>query len=106
MPLPVKQPRRVSSPLRIRGLRGTLSPAEQESVTRTAVEIAGGRARVIAGAGSNSTSYAIELTKRAEAAGADAILSVVSSFSTVSLNLSTRVRFGDLIRLVRPLHLA
>ena len=72
------------------GETSTLSPAEQESVTRTAVEIAGGRARIIAGAGSNSTSHAIELTKRAEAAGADAILSVVSSFSTVSLNHSTR----------------
>ena len=45
------------------GETSTLSPAEQESVTRTAVEIAGGRARVIAGAGSNSTSHAIELTK-------------------------------------------
>ena len=72
------------------GETSTLSPAEQESVTRTAVEIAGGRARVIAGAGSNSTNHPIELTKRAEAAGADAILSVVPSFSIVSLNHSTR----------------
>ena len=72
------------------GETSTLSPAEHESVTRTAVEIAGGRARVIAGAGSNSTSHAIELTKRAETAGADAILSAVPSFSTVSLNHSTR----------------
>ena len=36
---------------------------------------------MIAGAGSNSTSQAIELTKDAEAAGADAILSVVPYYN-------------------------
>jgi 4-hydroxy-tetrahydrodipicolinate synthase len=36
---------------------------------------------VIAGAGSNSTAHAIELTKSAEAAGADAILSVVPYYN-------------------------
>ena len=46
-----------------------------------AVEIARGRVRVIAGAGSNSTSQAIELTRRAEAAGADAVLSVVPYYN-------------------------
>ena len=55
----------------------TLSPDEQETIIRAAVEVARGCARVIAGAGSNSTSKAIELTRRAEAAGADAVLSVV-----------------------------
>jgi 4-hydroxy-tetrahydrodipicolinate synthase len=59
----------------------TLTPAEQDSLVRAAVEIAGGRVRVIAGAGSNSTSQAIELTRRAEAAGADAILSVVPYYN-------------------------
>ena len=37
--------------------------------------------RVIAGAGSNSTSQAIEYTRRAEAAGADAVLSVVPYYN-------------------------
>src|SRR5262249_14359954 len=46
-----------------------------------AVDIARGRARVIAGAGSNSTSQAIELTRRAEAAGARAGLSVVPHYN-------------------------
>jgi 4-hydroxy-tetrahydrodipicolinate synthase len=63
------------------GETSTLTPAEHETVVRAAVEIARGRVRVIAGAGSNSTSQAIELTRRAEAAGADAVLSVVPYYS-------------------------
>ena len=47
------------------GEASTLTPAEQESIIRTAVETARGSVRVIAGAGSNSTSQAIELTQRA-----------------------------------------
>jgi 4-hydroxy-tetrahydrodipicolinate synthase len=63
------------------GEASTLSPDEQHTIIRTAVEIGRGRARVIAGAGSNSTSKAIELTRRAEAAGADAVLSVVPYYN-------------------------
>jgi 4-hydroxy-tetrahydrodipicolinate synthase len=63
------------------GEASTLTAAEQETIIRTAVEIARGRAHVIAGTGSNSTSQAIELTQRAEAAGADAVLSVVPYYN-------------------------
>ena len=63
------------------GEASTLTPAEHETIVRAAVEIARGRVRVIAGAGSNSTSHAIELTRRAEAAGADAVLSVVPYYN-------------------------
>jgi 4-hydroxy-tetrahydrodipicolinate synthase len=63
------------------GEASTLMPAEQESIIRTVVDVARGRIRVIAGAGSNSTSQAIELTQRAEAAGADAVLSVVPYYN-------------------------
>jgi len=63
------------------GEASTLTPVEHDSIVRTAVEIAHGRVRVIAGAGSNSTSQAIELTRRAEAAGADAVLSVVPYYN-------------------------
>jgi 4-hydroxy-tetrahydrodipicolinate synthase len=63
------------------GEASTLTPVEHEAMIRAAVEIARGRARVIAGAGSNSTSQAIELTRRAEAAGADAVLSVVPYYN-------------------------
>jgi 4-hydroxy-tetrahydrodipicolinate synthase len=59
------------------GEASTLSPEEQSGLIRAAAEMARGRARIIAGAGSNSTQQAIELTRRADAAGADAVLSVV-----------------------------
>ena len=45
------------------------------------MEVAGRRVRVIAGAGSNSTSQAIELTRRTAAAGADAALSMVPYYN-------------------------
>src|SRR5712664_2126225 len=63
------------------GEASTLTPAEHDTIVRTAVETARGRVRVIAGAGSNSTSQAIEWTRRAEAAGADAVLSVVPYYN-------------------------
>jgi 4-hydroxy-tetrahydrodipicolinate synthase len=63
------------------GEASTLTPVEHDSLVRAAVEVAHGRIRVVAGAGSNSTSQAIELTQRAELAGADAVLSVVPYYN-------------------------
>jgi 4-hydroxy-tetrahydrodipicolinate synthase len=63
------------------GEASTLTSAERESLIRTAVETARGRVRVIAGAGSNDTNRAIELTRLASAAGADAVLSVVPYYN-------------------------
>ncbi len=63
------------------GEGSTLTPDEHDTLVRAAVDIADGRARIIAGAGSNSTSQAIELTRRAEKAGADAVLSVVPYYN-------------------------
>ena len=59
----------------------TLSRAEHDTIVRIAVAASNGRIPVIAGAGSNSTSQAIELAKDAEAAGADAVLSVVPYYN-------------------------
>ena len=59
----------------------TLRPAEHHVLVRIASDVANGRVPVIAGAGSNSTAHAIELTKEAEAAGADAVLSVVPYYN-------------------------
>jgi 4-hydroxy-tetrahydrodipicolinate synthase len=59
----------------------TLSPAEHRKLIWLAVKVARGRVPVIAGAGSNATAHAIELTRDAEAAGADAILSVVPYYN-------------------------
>jgi 4-hydroxy-tetrahydrodipicolinate synthase len=63
------------------GEASTLSAYEQDSLIRTAVEVAHGRIRVIAGATSNATSKAIALARQAKAAGADAILSVVPYYN-------------------------
>jgi 4-hydroxy-tetrahydrodipicolinate synthase len=63
------------------GEASTLSPREQETIVRTAVEVARGLVPVIAGASSNATSKAIALARQAEAAGADAILSVVPYYN-------------------------
>lgn len=59
----------------------TLSPREHSELIRIAVAVARGRVPVIAGAGSNATAHAIELSKDAEANGADAILSVVPYYN-------------------------
>jgi 4-hydroxy-tetrahydrodipicolinate synthase len=59
----------------------TLSPGEHHTLVRAAVNVSHGRIPVIAGAGSNSTAHAIELTKDAEAARADAVLSIVPYYN-------------------------
>lgn len=59
----------------------TLTPAEHRKIVHTAVCISQGRIPVIAGTGSNSTSHAIALTRDAEAAGADAALSIVPYYN-------------------------
>ncbi|SDT46904.1 4-hydroxy-tetrahydrodipicolinate synthase [Bradyrhizobium canariense] len=63
------------------GEASTLSEDEHGAIIGTAVKVARGRIAVIAGAGSNSTSQAIELTARAEAEGAYAVLSVVPYYN-------------------------
>ncbi len=55
----------------------TVNLAEHCELIRVAVEQVAGRVPVIAGTGANSTAEAIELTRFAKQAGADAALSVV-----------------------------
>ena len=59
----------------------TLTTPELDAIIRTASDVARGRVHVIAGAGSNSTSEAVERCRRAERAGADAVLSVVPYYN-------------------------
>src|ERR1051326_9019270 len=54
----------------------TMSDAENELVIRTAVELARGRARVIAGTRSNNTAAAIHKSRVAASLGARAVLVV------------------------------
>src|SRR5687768_11479539 len=58
------------------GESATLTSAEHRRVIELAIEGAAGRVKVIAGCGSNNTAHAIELTRSAREAGADAALHV------------------------------
>ncbi len=58
------------------GEGATLDSAEHARIVAACVETAAGRVKVIAGCGSNNTRHAIELTRAAKQAGADAALHV------------------------------
>jgi 4-hydroxy-tetrahydrodipicolinate synthase len=66
------------------GESATLSLEEHKRVVALCVEAAGGRVPVIAGAGSNDTAAAIELTEAAKRAGAQAVLSVAPYYNRPS----------------------
>ena len=63
------------------GESATLTEAEHVECIKKAVEFTRGRIPVIAGAGSNSTQTAIELSREAEAAGADGLLLVTPYYN-------------------------
>lgn len=63
------------------GESATLTPDEHCEVVRRTIEYVGGRIPVIAGTGANSTAEAIELTREAHEAGADACLLVVPYYN-------------------------
>lgn len=58
------------------GESATMTEEEDARVIGMTIDVARGRAKVIAGAGSNSTASAIEYSKRSQDAGADAVLQV------------------------------
>jgi 4-hydroxy-tetrahydrodipicolinate synthase len=68
-------------PVGTTGESPTLSHREHMRVVALCIEAAGGRVPVIAGAGSNATREAIELTRHAKEAGADAVLSVAPYYN-------------------------
>jgi 4-hydroxy-tetrahydrodipicolinate synthase len=71
-------------PVGTTGESPTLSTPEHIEVIRKAVEFAAGRGQVIAGSGANSTAEAIELTVKAEKAGATASLQVCPYYNKPS----------------------
>jgi len=68
-------------PVGTTGESPTLSHGEHRRVVEIAIEVAHGRVPVIAGAGSNSTEEAIELTRHAKEAGANAALVVTPYYN-------------------------
>jgi len=71
-------------PVGTTGESATLSHEEHKRVVELCVAEANGRVPVIAGAGSNSTAEAIELTRFAKSVGADAVLSVAPYYNKPS----------------------
>ncbi len=63
------------------GESATLTHDEHNRVVDIAVEAAGGRVKVIAGAGSNSTSETVRLTRHAKEAGADGALLITPYYN-------------------------
>lgn len=72
------------SPVGTTGESPTLSHVEHERVIARVVERSAGRAKVMAGTGSNATTEAIRLTKFAAKAGADAALLVAPYYNRPS----------------------
>ena len=68
-------------PVGTTGESPTLSHDEHRRVVELCIEAAGGRVPVMAGSGSNSTEEAIELTRHAKHAGADAALVVTPYYN-------------------------
>jgi 4-hydroxy-tetrahydrodipicolinate synthase len=68
-------------PVGTTGESPTLSHDEHKRVVEIAIAVAKGRVPVIAGAGSNSTAEAIDLTRHAKEAGADAALVVTPYYN-------------------------
>lgn len=66
------------------GESATLNHEEHIKVIETAVKHVDGRVPVVAGTGSNDTSYALELSKEAEYLGADALLMVTPYYNKTS----------------------
>jgi 4-hydroxy-tetrahydrodipicolinate synthase len=71
-------------PVGTTGESPTLSSEEHMDVVRATVEFARGRVPVIAGAGSNSTSEALEYCRLSDEAGADALLVVTPYYNKPS----------------------
>lgn len=72
---------RVLVPCGTTGESATMTEEEDRRVIKMAIEAARGRAKVIAGAGSNSTAAAIEYSRAARDAGADAVLIVAPFYN-------------------------
>jgi 4-hydroxy-tetrahydrodipicolinate synthase len=59
----------------------TTSDAEKDRLLRTVIEAVGGRAKVVAGVGTNNTEHTCELARQAEQAGVDGLLVVTPYYN-------------------------
>jgi 4-hydroxy-tetrahydrodipicolinate synthase len=77
----INESTRAVVPVGTTGESPTLSHQEHKRVVEIAVDVAKGRVPVIAGTGSNSTEEALDLTRHAKKAGADAALIVTPYYN-------------------------
>src|ERR1700737_4538757 len=71
-------------PMGTTGESPTVSHDEHKRVVKICIEVAGGRVPVVAGAGSNNTTEAVDLARFAEKAGADGVLIVTPYYNKPS----------------------
>jgi len=83
------------------GESATMTEEEDQFVIKTTVEVARGRAKVIAGTGSNSTAAAIEGSKRARELGADAVSGLPIVIYNVPGRTSSNISSQTALRLAR-----
>jgi len=84
------------------GERATMDDDEGRRVIELVAEVARGRARVIAGAGSNNTAHAIHQAKEARAIGADAVL-IVAPYYNKPTQEGLLAHFSAVAEAVAPL---
>lgn len=84
------------------GESATMTEEEDQEVIKATVETARGRARVIAGTGSNSTAAAVEYSRAAREIGADAVL-VVAPFYNKPTQSGLFEHFRTIAEAVSPL---
>ena len=82
------------------GESATLTHTEHEECIRRCVEIVNGRIPVIAGTGSNNTMRAIELSKKAEEMGADALLCVTPYYNKTNQR-GLKLYYGSIAKSVK-----
>ena len=73
------------------GERATMNDEEGRRVIAATIEVARGRARVVAGAGSNNTTHAIEQAREAAALGADGVGELIACRCRLAAELARRV---------------
>jgi 4-hydroxy-tetrahydrodipicolinate synthase len=78
----------------------TMSEAERLRVIRLTIEAARGKAKVIAGTGSNNTAATIDFTRKAREAGADAAL-VVAPYYNKPTQDGTYAHFAEIAKSVK-----
>jgi 4-hydroxy-tetrahydrodipicolinate synthase len=84
------------------GERATMSDQEGREVIAATIEVAKGRARVVAGAGSNNTAHAIEQAREAAKLGADGVL-IVAPYYNKPTQEGLLAHFGAVAKAVAPL---